>query len=145
MTERTIYPRAAWFAFVQRYSTKLILVTVLLVSLGMYREVACGCGSGSTARKAKIAAARQDVLNMKLAIAMFHTENFRYPTTAEGIAGLVTNRGHLVNWTPGLVRVPLDPWGRQYVYRYPGTNRRNFDLFSTGSSGEVGNADNVAP
>lgn len=39
--------------------------------------------------------------------------------------------------------VPLDPWGRAYVYRNPG-KKRGFDLFSLGPDGEESTDDLVA-
>jgi len=39
---------------------------------------------------------------------------------------------------------PLDPWGRPYQYRYPGTHNKNgYDIWSTGKSGVDGGDDNV--
>jgi general secretion pathway protein G len=32
---------------------------------------------------------------------------------------------------------PQDPWGRPYVYKYPGDNAE-FDLFSMGKDGQIG-------
>jgi hypothetical protein len=38
--------------------------------------------------------------------------------------------------------LPRDPWGRDYVYRYPGTlNRNGYDLFSAGSDGRPNTPD----
>ena len=35
--------------------------------------------------------------------------------------------------------VPLDPWGKPYLYRYPGdTNPNGFDLLSYGADGQAG-------
>lgn len=40
-------------------------------------------------------------------------------------------------------RLRADPWGREYVYRSPGTDGRSFDLLSTGADGVEGTADDV--
>ena len=39
--------------------------------------------------------------------------------------------------------LPNDPWGRPYVYRYPGENGV-YDILSFGSDGEPGGEDQAA-
>ena len=48
------------------------------------------------------------------------------------------------NWKGPYIKrgVPNDPWGKPYVYRYPGTNNTNgYDLYSLGPDGREGNDD----
>jgi len=41
--------------------------------------------------------------------------------------------------------VPLDPWGKAYVYRSPGQhNSEDYDLLSTGPDGIEGTADDIS-
>jgi general secretion pathway protein G len=69
-----------------------------------------------------------------------------YPSTAEGLQALITppaNRSGRWNG-PYLSepKVPLDPWGRPYQYRYPGTHNKNgYDLFSLGPDGQESDDD----
>jgi general secretion pathway protein G len=93
--------------------------------------------------KAKIKAAMQGISNIKTALATFEIENSRFPTSEEGLNALVTNPGNLPDWSQSLTTVPQDPWGRAYVYRCPGSNNTDYDLYSTGPSGQDGNADNI--
>lgn len=65
-----------------------------------------------------------------------------YPTTAEGIQALITApQGKAERWHGPYIQArggkePLDPWGRPYQYRYPGTHNKNsYDLFSYGPDG----------
>ncbi len=62
----------------------------------------------------------------------------RYPTTAEGLQALRTNPG-LANWDgPYLPKdVPMDPWGRPYIYVCPGQHG-DYDLMSYGADGQEG-------
>lgn len=101
---------------------------------------ACGCGSGEKARQKS---ALQDISNIKTAMDTFKTENGRYPTTAEGIEALVSNPGQFTTWTKLFDRLPLDPWGRQYIYRAPGSHGEPYELYCTGTSGQDGNSDNI--
>ncbi|MBP7142421.1 MAG: type II secretion system major pseudopilin GspG [Opitutaceae bacterium] len=73
-----------------------------------------------------------------------------YPSTAEGIAALVTapaNKGE--RWAGPYIeakdgKVPLDPWGEPYQYRYPGTkNKGSYDLWSKGQDKADGTDDDI--
>jgi general secretion pathway protein G len=120
---------------------ELLLVMVIIAVLAAI-VVPHLAGQGE---KAKIKAAMQDISNIKLALGIFETDNSRFPTTDEGIAVLVTNPGNLPGWTKLLEKMPQDPWGRPYVYRCPGSNGDDYDLYCTGPSGQDGNADNIKP
>jgi general secretion pathway protein G len=93
--------------------------------------------------QANQAAARQQISNFKSELETFEVDNGRYPTTQEGLQALATNPGNLTDWKKLSDTIPNDPWGRAYVYRCPGTNGNDYDLFSTGASGQEGGPDNI--
>jgi len=72
----------------------------------------------------------------------------RYPTTSEGLQALRTNPG-IDHWDGPYLRkdVPMDPWGRPYIYNCPGQHG-DYDLISYGADGQEGgegeNADVVS-
>lgn len=73
-----------------------------------------------------------------------------YPSTAEGIAALVTAPANKADrWNgPYLkenTKMPiLDPWGEPYQYRYPGVkNPKSYDLWSKGPDKTDGTADDI--
>jgi general secretion pathway protein G len=88
------------------------------------------------ARRAK---AKMDIQSIASALALFKTDTGRFPTTAEGLAVLVTNPG-----IPGynadgyLEKVPVDPWSRPYLYVSPGLHSKDYDIESYGKDGEDG-------
>ncbi len=45
-------------------------------------------------------------------------------------------------WTQGSKIV--DPWGNEYIYRYPGTKNPDFDLLSKGPDGSQGTPDDIS-
>jgi general secretion pathway protein G len=53
--------------------------------------------------------------------------------------------GNVKNWHGPYIKrgVPNDPWGQPYVYRFPGTNGMDYDLYSLGPDGREGNDDIV--
>lgn len=72
-----------------------------------------------------------------------------YPTTEQGLRALMTPPANAGNrWRgPYIDRIPNDPWGNPYQYRYPGVrNVGGFDLWSLGPDGvesgdDIGNWD----
>jgi general secretion pathway protein G len=100
-------------------------------------------------QESRINAAKGQISNLKTALGMFELDNGRYPTTEEGLNALVTNPGNLTSWKAGGYlpdgKVPLDPWGTAYVYRFPGTNGAEYDLLSCGPDMHEGGGDDVMP
>ena len=90
--------------------------------------------------KAKVKKAMMDIRQIQTALALFKTENGRFPTTAEGLQALVTNPGSLPNYDPDgyLEKVPLDPWKHSFIYISPGVHSKDYDLLSYGKDGESG-------
>ena len=99
--------------------------------------------------EARIGAARADLKgNLSLALRLYEVDNGRYPATEQGLAALMTKPTSPPvpeNWKgPYIEQEPLDPWKRQYVYRYPGTHPpRDYDLLSLGPDGKE-SADDIA-
>ncbi len=98
-------------------------------------------------RQAKEAAAQADInAHLSAALDMFELDNGRFPTTAEGMDALRTAPSGVRRWKgPYLKRpIPMDAWGRPYIYRSPGQhNREDYDLFSYGPDGVEGNKDDI--
>ena len=86
----------------------------------------------------KVAKAQIDALDK--ALDQFRLDIGRYPTTEEGLAALVTQLSGEGNWAGPYLKkgVPMDPWGRPYVYQTPGTHGGDFDLLSYGKDGRPG-------
>jgi general secretion pathway protein G len=85
----------------------------------------------------KVAKAQVDALDK--ALDQFRLDVGRYPTTEEGLQVLVTAINGEPNWGGPYLKkgVPMDPWGRPYVYTQPGTHG-DFDLLSYGRDGRPG-------
>jgi general secretion pathway protein G len=83
---------------------------------------------------------------LSAALDAFEIDNGRYPSTEEGLDALTTKpAANLTAWRgPYLKRLPKDPWGNPYVYRYPGEHNKNgVDLSSNGPDGRPDTADDV--
>lgn len=89
--------------------------------------------------KAKIKATRAQIELIGTALDTFRLDVGRYPTTQEGLEALRRNPGSLERWDGPYLKkeVPLDPWGKSYVYRSPGEHGP-YDLLSYGADGAPG-------
>ncbi|MBO9463902.1 type II secretion system major pseudopilin GspG [Tropicibacter sp. R15_0] len=92
--------------------------------------------------QARAARAQSDIAAIVSAINLYRLDNFRYPTTEQGLAALVTRPTSdpaPANWAENgyMDRNPVDPWGQEYKYLEPGVHG-DFDVFSYGADGVAG-------
>jgi len=120
----------------------LIELLLVLVILAVLAAVVVPKFTGRS-EQAKLAAAKTDISMLDSALDLFEQDCGRYPSSDEGLGSLV-NGGSIPNWHGPYIKrgVPKDPWGNEYVYRYPGQHNTNGpDLFSMGPDGREGNDD----
>lgn len=99
--------------------------------------------------EAKSKISQGDLANISVALKLYRLHNDRFPSSEEGLNALMTKPASAANWNgPYLEKRALDPWKREYQYRYPGShNPLGFDLWSLGtdersSADDVGNWEN---
>jgi general secretion pathway protein G len=89
---------------------------------------------------AQAAKVRQDIRAVESALKLYRLDNFRYPTSDQGLQALVTppteGRGRTAAGAY-LDRMPKDPWDRPYLYENPGKNAE-FDIYTLGRDGAPG-------
>lgn len=94
--------------------------------------------------EARRSTARSQIQIMSLALDAYRVDNDDYPTTEQGLEALRTipvAGDPPKNWKGPYLRqvVPLDPWGRPYLYVSPGVmNPNGYDLYSLGKDGKPG-------
>jgi len=84
--------------------------------------------------------------SVKIPLTTYRMNMGSYPSTAEGLQALVTAPGSNADaWHgPYLDKLPLDPWGEPYQYRFPGTHNKNgYDLWSKGPDKQDGTGDDI--
>jgi general secretion pathway protein G len=90
---------------------------------------------------AQITKAKQDIRNYETALNLFRMDNFKYPTTDQGLTALITKPEDpsIRNWREGGYTQGLrkDPWGNDYHYQNPGSHGE-YDLFTLGADGQEG-------
>jgi general secretion pathway protein G len=86
--------------------------------------------------------------SIKLPLTTYRIAMGDYPSTAEGLQALITAPSTRASQWRGPYleesKVPVDPWGEPYVYRYPGThNKTSYDIFSKGPDRAEGTQDDI--
>jgi general secretion pathway protein G len=89
--------------------------------------------------KSERKAARAQIVELEKALDHYRLDVGRYPSTEQGLAALLAKPAEAAKWDGPYLRksVPLDPWGKPYIYRSPGQTG-DFDLLSYGKDGQVG-------
>ena len=113
----------------------VVIIIGVLVSMVVPRLV-------GRSEEARVSAAKADIhANISVALDLFELDNGKYPATLDDLRAQPAGA---TNWKgPYLKRKPKDPWGNPYVYRYPGEQNPDYDLYSYGSDGKEGGGDDV--
>lgn len=119
----------------------LIEIMVVVVILGILAGIVVPrlLDRPEEARRTKAAV---QIKSLEEALGLFKLDNGFYPSTEQGLEGLVSQpeTGRIpTKYRAGgyIKKVPLDPWGNPYIYLSPGANG-DFDLISYGPDGESG-------
>ena len=116
----------------------LIELMLVVIIIGALTAMVMPRLAGRT-EQAKNSAAQADITaNIATALKLYELDNGRYPAGEDGgLGALFTKPGSASNWNgPYLEKKPIDPWGREYQYKSPGTHRTyDYDLFSFGHDG----------
>lgn len=111
----------------------VLAIIALVVGLAAPRLI-------SSFGRAKGQAAQIQLANIKSALQLFYIDVGRYPTEAENLDALVSAPAGSTGWQgPYLDKQDgvLDPWGRRFIYHFPG-NTGAFDLMTYGRDGKAG-------
>jgi len=85
--------------------------------------------------KGKQSTARLEISNLCSAIETFYATMGRYPSNEEGLAVLSRKSEKFPD--PLIKQVPVDPWGRPYVYNCPGRSEP-YEVICFGADGKEG-------
>jgi len=78
------------------------------------------------------------------ALDLYMVEVGSYPQEGMGLDALIENPGSSDTWNgPYIKRSPVDPWGKPYLYRYPGSHGIDYDLCSSGADGIENTEDDI--
>lgn len=118
----------------------LIEIMVVVVILGILAAIVVPRVMDNP-DKARVVTAKQQIRTIETALNMYRLDNFKYPTTDQGLEALVTppadSSARNYKKDGYMPRLPLDPWGNQFQYLNPGT-RGEIDIYSLGADGQPG-------
>ena len=119
----------------------LIEVMIVVVILGILASIIVPKIMGRP-DEARATRTLQDIRAITAALDLYRLDNFSYPTTEQGLEALVTKPAGLpqgTHWKQGgyLDQLPVDAWGKPYLYLQPGIHGE-FDLYSYGADGVEG-------
>jgi general secretion pathway protein G len=119
----------------------LVVVTIIALFAGIV-----GVNMFKQGDKAKRVAARTQIENFMAGVQTYHLATGTYPSTAAGLKALRVKQEDVPNWDgPYLEKdIPMDPWGRPYLYKYPGEHGDSPDIVSVGADGQLGGEGNDA-
>ena len=103
----------------------LVVVVIIglfvgLVSVNMFKK----------ADDAKRTAARANISTFMQALGLYKLDTGTYPTTEQGLQALRVKPEDVPQWAGPYLKadIPLDPWGRPYLYKYPGDHGDDPDV-----------------
>ena len=117
---------------------ELLLVLVILALIGgLVLPGIIGKAEG-----AKVKAAGSQIDRLAMAVESYYLDT---GTTPDSLEELVSESGDVPGWNGPYVKPSSlkDPWGREYVYDYPGEHG-DFDIYSLGADGQPGGEDKNA-
>jgi general secretion pathway protein G len=89
--------------------------------------------------KSEVNVAKAQLDALEKALDQYRLDTGRYPSAELGLKALVERPPTESKWNGPYLRkaIPLDPWGKPYLYRIPG-EKSEFDLISYGKDGQPG-------
>ena len=96
--------------------------------------------------KSQVKVARAQIDGLDKALEQYRIDVGHLPTTEQGLAALNTAPQGEKDWAGPYLKkdVPLDPWGKPYVYVEPGTHNNDYDLLTLGKDGREGGSGEAA-
>jgi general secretion pathway protein G len=122
----------------QQNGFSMLEVMVVLAIIGIMMGVMVPVFMGND-DKARVSAAKQDIMAISQALDLYKLDNRNYPSTDQGLEALVRAPDGAENWSPNgyIKKLKTDPWGNSYQYLSPGT-KGPYDLFSLGADAMEG-------
>ena len=119
----------------------LVVVTII----GLFVALV-GPSLWKKADAAKVTAARTQMQSFMTALGTYKLDTGNFPSTEQGLQALRVKPQDLNQWNgPYLEKeIPKDPWGHDYLYKYPSEHGDEPEIISLGADGQPGGEGNNA-
>ncbi|MBL4826477.1 MAG: type II secretion system major pseudopilin GspG [Spongiibacteraceae bacterium] len=130
----------------QQGGFSLIEIMVVLVIIGLLVSIVAP-NVLNRADDARIQKVKADFKAIETTLKIYRLDNFNYPTGEQGLEALTekpTMDPIPVNWQKNgyLQDLPIDPWGRPYLYLSPSEyGEGEYDILTLGADGVTGGED----
>jgi general secretion pathway protein G len=116
----------------------IVVITIIAILAAYIAPKVAG-----RADDARISKVKNDIQVLESALELYRLDNFKYPTSDQGLQALVTKPSEGANnWKSGgyIKKLRKDPWGNEYQYSSPGREDSDFEIYSFGADGQEGGA-----
>ena len=126
------------FNYIKMRGFTLLELLVVMVIIGLLAGYV-GPKYFDQISKSEIKTARSQINALGKALDQYRLDTGHYPNSEQGMNALIQMPSDEPKWDgPYLLKkIPLDPWGRAYLYKSPGDSGE-YDLYSLGKDGSVG-------
>jgi len=117
----------------------LIEMLVVVTIIGLFVALV-GPSLFKRADIAKVTAAHSQINGFMTALGTYKLDTGIFPSTEQGLAALRQKPAELNQWNGPYMQqdIPKDPWGRDYIYKYPGEHGDEPEIVSLGADGQPG-------
>lgn len=114
---------------------EIIVVVTIIAIMAAYIAPKVAGRTGD----ARISKAKSDIRVLDSSLELYKLDNFKFPTTEDGLDSLIQAPSSAKNWRKGgyIKRLRKDPWGNDYQFKNPG-DHGEIDIFSLGADGSEG-------
>jgi len=116
----------------------LLELLVVVVIIGLLAGFVAPLYFGQVG-KSEVNVAKAQIDALEKALDQYRLDTGHYPSPELGLRALLERPLNEPKWAGPYLRkeVPLDPWGKPYLYRIPGS-RAEFEVISLGRDGQPG-------
>jgi general secretion pathway protein G len=117
----------------------LIEMLVVVVIIGLFVALVAP-GMFRSADKARVTQAKAQMESLMTALGTYKLDTGIFPTTEQGLQALRTKPADSTTWNGPYMdkEIPKDPWGTDYIYKFPGDHGDLPDIISLGQDKQPG-------
>jgi general secretion pathway protein G len=117
--------------------------TVVTITIILIMSAGVGFSAMRYIEGARLAACKNQIETLRLALQSYYLQCGAYPTQAQGLMALwekpvIAPAPPLWNGPYLEKQVPKDPWGHEYIYKNPGEKNLPWTIMSYGADGQEG-------
>ena len=120
----------------------LIELMAVIVILGILTTIVA-VNVSPFLQRANLEKIKADIAQTGKALELYKFNEISYPSTSQGLDALIVPHSELkrpfLYPEDGYINsIPLDPWGREYIYEHPPQKSKDYDLYTLGADGMEG-------